>query len=126
MIYLPFTCLVMRVYDSGWMRRASCLAIVGLALLWPTLGQSKTGRRVTVVTICEIIDNPKLYAGSPVAVVGSIESGGYLIDRYQFLVQDGCKHPVTAGGKIWPNTFLSGLIRNRVPGSTKRQAGTSP
>lgn len=98
--------MVVRVYDSGWMRRAICVPIVGMALLWPTLGQSKADGRVTVVTVCEVVDNPKLYADSPVAVVGGLESSGYLIDHYEFLFQGGCEHPVTSEGKVWPNKIL--------------------
>jgi hypothetical protein len=77
-----------------------------MALLWPTLGQSKADGRVTVVTVCEVVDNPKLYADSPVAVVGGLESSGYLIDHYEFLFQGGCEHPVTSAGKVWPNKIL--------------------
>ena len=68
-----------------------------------TLGQQKSNGHVQVLTVCEVLGDINRYADAAVAVVGRLERSVSLIDHYEFLSQDQCRHPAITHGHTWSN-----------------------
>ncbi len=67
-----------------------------------SFGQKPNGQ-VQVLTVCEVLGEVNRYADTVVAVVGRMEQSVSLIDHYEYLSQDRCKHPVVTHGYTWSN-----------------------
>jgi hypothetical protein len=65
------------------------------------VGQQRSNGQVSVLTVCEVLDNVTRYGDSAVAVVGRLERRVSLIDHYEFLSQDRCEHPLITHGHVW-------------------------
>lgn len=66
-------------------------------------GKSKSDGQVRVLTVCEVFGDVTRHAGTAVAVAGRLERSASLTDRYEFLSQDRCEHPVVTNGHVWSN-----------------------
>jgi hypothetical protein len=63
-----------------------------------SFGQHNLDARVKVLTVCEVLAAVNRFADTAVAVVGRMERSVSLVDHYEFLSQDGCKHPGSMQG----------------------------
>jgi hypothetical protein len=102
------------------------MAIIATALLLipaAAFGQVNTNaapsrkptERLKIRTVCEVLGNAHHYANRVVAVVGRLEQSVSLIDHYEFLGQDGCKHPVNTKGHVWPTKVLLAYWEEGMP-----------
>jgi hypothetical protein len=68
-----------------------------------TFAQQNSERRVTVLSVCEVVGGVNLYADTVVAVVGRMERSTSLVDHSEFLSQDRREHPIVTTGHKFPN-----------------------
>lgn len=79
----------------------TAIRITWMMITGIVVGQKRPEGQVKVLTVCEVLGNLPRYADTVVAVVGRLERSVSLIDRYDFLSQDRCEHPVIAHGHVW-------------------------
>jgi len=53
--------------------------------------------------LCEVLENVEGFANTAVAVVGPMERSVSVIDRYKFLSQYRCEHPIITHGHTFSN-----------------------
>ncbi len=68
-------------------------------------GQLKSDQ-IKLLTVCEVIGNRSDYTDAAVVIVGRKESSVSMIDRYDFISQDHCPHPIVTHRHQWPNKIL--------------------
>ena len=80
-------------------------------------------KKVKIVTVCELLENIQQYANTSLAVVGRLDQPGEsLIDRYEFLAQDHCAHPIATKEYVWPSkVFISVQTEEELPGPLNDQ-----
>jgi hypothetical protein len=66
-------------------------------------GQSKSDRRVKLVTVCELLRDLQKYTDKDLAILGRLDCGHSLTDNPCFLTEDRCERPITTEGYVWPN-----------------------
>jgi hypothetical protein len=82
--------------------RAECQHLIAVALSTGVIfGQQKPNDGPALVTACQVISDVNRYTDKAIAVVGRIERSVSVIDHYEFLSQDGCKHPANSRGGMW-------------------------
>jgi len=92
-----------RIVLACWMKSATRWVIAIIVVGSMASGQQQTHAQVKVLTVCEVLAEVNRYADSAVIVVGRMERSVSLIDRYQFLSEDKCEHPVITHGHVWSN-----------------------
>lgn len=100
---------------KNWVRISTCWVIAASMFTGTASAQQPSGDKVKVLTVCEVLSNVTLYAGTIAAVVGRLERSVSLIDHYEFLSQDRCTRPMVSHGHRWPD---------KIQVWTAREAGT--
>ncbi len=90
---------------NAWIRAgiASCATFLACTAMCQSITNSGA---LTVVTVCELLENRSHYADTPVAVIGRYEQSNSIIDHYEFLAQDGCDPKITTQEHVWPNRIM--------------------
>jgi hypothetical protein len=92
-----------RMVLACWMKSATRWVIAIIVVGSMASGRQQTHAQVKVLTVCGVLAEVNRYADSAVIVVGRMERSVSLTDRYQFLSEDQCEHPVITHGHVWSN-----------------------
>lgn len=94
------------------MRKSAALFVIVLGS--NAIGQSEHRQRI--MSVCEVLADYARLADTPVVIVGRMDAIAGIIDRSDYLSEDGCEHPIVTFGHTWKMKIR---ILGSIPGMPK-------